>query len=106
VQVVEPQGDWRAFGLIAIDLTNAGPADASLVLRIHDAAHDWSHEDRFNLPLIIPSRTRTTVRVVLPVVEEAPASRRMDMARIANVMVFGQPPAAPGALYVSRIWLE
>jgi hypothetical protein len=106
VQVVEPQGDWRAFSYVAVDLTNAGPADVSLVLRIHDAVHDWSHEDRFNLPLIIPSQTRSTVRVALPVVEEAPASRRMDMARIANVMVFGQPPAAPGSLFVSRIWLE
>ena len=106
VQVVEPQGDWRAFSFVAVDLTNSGPADVSLVLRIHDAVHDWSHEDRFNLPLIIPSQTRSTVRVALPVVEAAPASRSMDMARIANVMVFGQPPTAPGSLFVSRIWLE
>jgi hypothetical protein len=106
VQIIEPQGDWRAFSYIAVDLINAGPADASLVMRIHDAVHDWSHEDRFNLPLVIPSQTRTTVRIALPVVEAAPASRSMDMARIANVMVFGQPPSAPGSLFVSRIWLE
>jgi hypothetical protein len=30
----------------------------------------------------------------------------MDMARIANVMLFGRDPSAAGALYVSRIWLE
>ena len=76
------------------------------MLRILDATHDWSHEDRFNLPLVIPPRSRTTVRVALPAVEAAPATRRMDMARIANVMLFGRPPATPGALYVSRIWLE
>jgi VanZ family protein len=106
VQVLEPQGDWRAYSVIAVDLTNAGPSELSLVLRILDATHDWSHEDRFNLPLVIPAQTRTTVRVALPAVEAAPATRRMDMARIANVMLFGRPPAAPGALYVSRVWLE
>ena len=106
VQVVEPLGDWRAFSVIAVDLTNAGASELSLVLRILDATHDWSHEDRFNLPLVIPPRTRTTVRIALPAVEAAPATRRMDMARIANVMIFGRPPAAPGVLYVSRVWLE
>ncbi len=55
VQVVEPQGDWRAYSVIAVDLTNAGPGELSLVLRILDATHDWSHEDRFNLPLVIPA---------------------------------------------------
>ena len=106
VQVVEPQGDWRAFSVIAVDLTNAGPSELSLVLRILDATHDWSHEDRFNLPLVIPPQTRTTVRIALPAVEAAPATRRMDMARIGNVMLFGQPPATPGVLYVARVWLE
>ena len=62
-QAPGPLGDWRAFSVIAVDLTNAGPSELSLVLRILDATHDWSHEDRFNLPLVIPPRTRTTVRV-------------------------------------------
>ena len=106
VQIVEPPGDWRAYGVIAVDLTNSGPGELSLVLRIHDAMHDMSHEDRFNLPVTIAPRTRTTLRVALAAVEAAPASRRMDMARIANVMVFGRPPSTSGALYVSRIWLE
>jgi hypothetical protein len=106
VQLVEPSGDWRGYGVIAVDITNAGPSEVSLVFRILDAHHDWSHADRLNLPLVIPPRTRTTVRVALDAVASAPASRRMDMARIANVMLFGRKPAAPGTLYVSRIWLE
>jgi len=94
------------YGVIAVDPTNSGPAERSLVLRIHDATHDMPHEDRFNLPGTIAPRTRATLRVALQAVETAPASRRMYMARIANVMLFGQPPAASGALYVSRMWLE
>jgi len=106
LQITEPSPDWRGFSVIELDLTNAGPAELSLVLRILDATHDWTHADRANLPLVIPPRTRTTVRVALEAVESAPARRRMDMARIANVMIFGRPPAAGGALYVSRIRLE
>jgi hypothetical protein len=106
VQITEPSPDWRGFNVIEVDLTNAGPVELALVLRILDATHDWTHEDRANLPLAIPPRTRTTVRVALEAVESAPARRRMDMARIANVMIFGRPPAAGGALYVSRIRLE
>jgi hypothetical protein len=106
VQVVEPEGDWHDYHVIAVDMTNSGPAELLLVLRIHDATHDWSHADRFNLPVTISPRTRMTLRIALQSVETAPASRRMDMARIANVMLFGRAPTASAALYVSRIWLE
>lgn len=106
VQFVEPQGDWRGFSVFAVDLTNSSPAELSLVLRILDATHDWSHEDRLNLPVTIAPLTRTTVRVALPAIEGAPASRRMDMARIANVMLYGRTPTTSGSLYVSRVWLE
>ena len=36
--------------------------------------------------------------------------RRIEVSvpreRIANVMLFGRPAAQPGAIYVSRLWLE
>jgi hypothetical protein len=106
VQVVEPSPDWRGYSVIAADLTNAADTELRLTFRIHDATHDWSHEDRLNLPLVIAPRTRTTVRVALSAIEAAPASRPMDLSRIANVMLFGQEGQAPGELYVSRLWLE
>jgi hypothetical protein len=106
VQLVEPSPDWRGYSVVAADLTNPGDTEIRLVFRILDATHDWSHADRFNLPLVVPPRTRTTVRVALGAVESAPASRRMDMARIANVMLFGRDNPAAGELYLSRLWLE
>ena len=106
LQVVEPSGDWQGYGVFAADITNAGQAELWLVLRILDLRHDWSHADRFNLPLLIPPQTRITVRVALEAVAAAPAARRMDMARIANVMLFGRHTGASGTLYVSRLWLE
>jgi hypothetical protein len=106
VQVVEPSPDWRGYSVIAADLTNAGDTEVRLTFRIHDAAHDWSHEDRMNLPLVLAPGTRTTVRVALAEVQAAPASRPMDLSRIANVMLFGAPAQPPGEIYVSRLWLE
>lgn len=106
VQLIEPRPDWRGYAVLAADLTNAGDQAVRLTLRIHDRTHDWSHEDRLNLPLMLAPRTRATVRVALSEVAAAPASRSMDLAQIANVMLFGPPAAAPGEFYLSRIWLE
>jgi len=106
VQLVEPSPDWRGFSVLAADLTNPGDADVQLTFRVLDADHDWSHEDRLNLPLVLPPRTRTTVRVALAEVADAPAARSMDLSQIANVMLFGRPAAQPGEIYVSRLWLE
>ena len=106
VQVVEPSRDWRGYSRIAVDLTNPGDSELRLTVRIFDAPHDMDYRDRFNLPIAVPPRARTTVRVALAAVETAPASRRMDMARIADVMLFGQPRDGSGEFYVSRLWLE
>jgi hypothetical protein len=106
VQLKEPGRDWRGYDTLAADVTNAGDAEVQLVLRVHDEAHDWSHEDRFNRSFAIPARTRTTVRFPLDSVRTAPAGRPMDLSRIADVMIFGHGPAVAGELYVSRLWLE
>lgn len=106
VQVMEPVRDWRGYSVVALDITNPATSELGLTFRILDAVHDWSHEDRLNLPLTIPPGSRATVRVALDAVERAPAGRRMDLSRIANVMLFGRASAQSAEFYVSRIWLE
>jgi len=106
LQILEPGPDWRGYSVVAAELTNPSDAELQLTFRIFDATHDWSPEDRLNLPLVIAPRTRTTVRVALGVVEAAPAGRSMDLSRVANVTIFGRQGEAPGELYVSRLWLE
>lgn len=106
VQFTEPSPDWEGFRAIALDVTNASDVELHLVLRILDAEHDWSHEDRFNHRITIPAGTRSTIRVPLEAVRSAPARRPMDLANIANVMLFGNDPVGGGNLYVSRLWLE
>jgi hypothetical protein len=102
----EPAPDWRGYSVLALDVTNPGAAPLWFTLRIHDAHHDWSNEDRLNLPVDIPAGTRTTVRISVAAIEAAPAHRRMDLARIANLMLFSHAPAAGTEFYVSRVWLE
>lgn len=71
-----------------------------------DSTHRMDYRDRLNLPITIPARTRATVRVTLDAVATAPQSRRMDLSRIADVMLFGQPDDGAGGFYLSRLWLE
>jgi hypothetical protein len=42
----------------------------------------------------------------LPAVESSPRGRRMDMTRIANVMLFAAAPLPAGEFYITRIALE
>ena len=106
LELVEAVSDWRGRDVLAIDLTNAGSAPARMILRVLDEHHDWTHEDRLNLPLDVPARTRMTVRVAMAEIERAPARRRMDLAKVANVMLFATRPMQGESFYVSRIWLE
>jgi hypothetical protein len=106
MRVLEPQADWRGYSIVAVNITNPAQRDLELTFRVFDAAHDGNHTDRLNLPLVIPPQTRTTVRVALAAVESAPQGRSMDLARIADVMLFGRLGQLPAELYLSRIWLE
>lgn len=106
MRILEPKSDWRGYSIVAVDLTNPAEHDLELTFRVFDATHDWSHADRLNLPLVIPPQTRTTIRVALAAVESAPQGRSIDLARIADVMLFGHKGQPPAELYLSRIWLE
>lgn len=106
VQITEPYPDWRRYTVISVDLTNPAAHSLQVTFRVHDAGHDWTHEDRFNKAISVPPQTRAVVRVPLGDIEAAPARRAMDMARIANVMLFGRDPPGPAEIYISRIWLE
>jgi hypothetical protein len=106
MRVLEPKADWRGYSIVAVDITNPAKRDLELTFRVFDAAHDGNHTDRLNLPLVIPPQTRTTIRFALAAVESAPQGRSMELARIADVMVFGRKGQPRAELYLSRIWLE
>jgi hypothetical protein len=106
LQLTEPYPDWRGHEVLAIDATNPGSTPASLTVRIIDAGHDWSAVDRFNLPVVIPAATRTTIRISLEAVAASPATRRMDLGAIRNVVIYARRPLDTGELFFTRVWLE
>jgi hypothetical protein len=106
MRILEPQADWRGYSVVAADITNPAERDLELTFRIFDATHDGNPADRLNLPLVIAPHTRTTIRVALAAVEAAPEGRSMDLARIADVMLFGREAQPAAEFYLSRIWLE
>lgn len=106
VQLLEPVADWRDYQQLVIDVTNPTPQPLRVVLRILDAGHDWTHEDRFNQLLVLPARKRVEVRIALEAVAASPRGRRMDMSAIANVMLVTRKPREAGEFYITRVWLE
>ena len=106
VRIKEPSPDWRGYTRLMVDLTNPGPKPLRLVIRILDDRHDWTHDDRFSLSVTLAAGQRTSVPVVLDAVVLAPKGRRMDLARIKDVMLIGRTGSATGLFYVSALWLE
>ncbi len=106
LELEEPAPDWRGYDRLLLELVNPGEQPLHFTLRILDAQHDWSHEDRFNMPVVAPPFSRSTLQVSLVAVASAPARRPMDMGAIANVMLFAQAPLTGTEFYVTRIWLQ
>lgn len=106
IEIAEPAPDWRAYATLALDLTNPTDAELRVVLWVSDARHDYEYVDRLNKVLRIAPQTRNVVRVPVAEVENAPATRRMDLSRIANIALFRAEPADGTEMYLSRVWLE
>jgi hypothetical protein len=106
IEISEPAPDWRKYSTLALDLTNPTEAEVRVVLWVSDAQHDYEYADRLNKVVRIAPQTRTVERIALTEVENAPATRRMDLSRMANIAVFRAEPGDGRELYVSRVWLE
>jgi hypothetical protein len=106
VALLEPVPDWRGYDVLRLDLVNPGDRPLELTLRILDRTHDWRFEDRYNGRLWLPPRSRQDFRIPLEDIASAPDRRRMDLARIADLLLFQTGGAAGGEFYLVRIALE
>jgi hypothetical protein len=106
--LIEPQPDWRGYSRLMLDVTNPEAQPLTLTLRVHDKAHDNRVADRFNRRFTLGPRERRVLAFPIAEVAESPASRDMDMSRIANVIVFGKSSddLAGREYYLTRLWLE
>lgn len=101
----EPYPDWRGYSMLAVDVANAQPHDLHLVVRVHDAHHDNQFEDRFNRRFTVRAGERNVFRFSLHDIERAPQGRRMDMERIAGIVVFRADDGPAREMYLMRMWL-
>src|SRR5690606_7196324 len=73
--------DWRGWRYLVFDLENPDTTPLPLRCRIHDAAHNHEHVDRYNRRFtLIPGRQQ--LRIDLAEVAAAPRGRAMDIAGI------------------------
>jgi hypothetical protein len=106
IALLEPVPDWRGYHALALALENPGAAALTLHLRVNDHQHDGTFDDRFNTSLVLPPHARTIYKFQLQQLESAPRTRRMDLRRIATLILF-HDGGAPGQVFlVQRVWLE
>lgn len=104
----EPYPDWRGYSRLMLDLTNPESRPLMLTVRVHDREHDNRGSDRFNRSFELTAAERQTIVIPLAEIELAPDGRRLDLARVAGLILFcGADPALIGRqYYVTRVWLE
>lgn len=104
---IELWPDWSAHSTLAVDLTNPTPLSLTLVLRVHDAAHNNQPTDRFSRRIELPPRTRQVIRIPLRDIAAGPSTRELDLRNVAEMIIF-RTDDSPRAneLYFSRAWLE
>jgi VanZ family protein len=104
----DPWSDWRSYTALIIDIENLAPTTLPLTIRVHDEAHligDQPHNDRFNRVLeIVPGPQ--TIRIELADIEQAPASRDMEMEHIDGVVLFGSAQEAGSRFIIHDMRLE
>jgi len=106
ISVDEPYPDWRMAHTLVLDFRNPGDSDLSLVLRVHDRAHNYQFEDRFNREFTLHARERLEIAIPIAEIEHAPARRLMDLSQIAGLIVFRYGGTMVGSFEVERILLQ
>jgi hypothetical protein len=104
----EPEPDWRGFSALVLDVTNPDETPLRLTVRVHDAAHDQRHADRFNRAFEVLPANRMVLRILMPDILAGPVGRPLDLAHVAGIVVFESSGAASVGryFYLTRIWLE
>jgi VanZ family protein len=102
----EPYPDWRTAHTLVLDLRNPGDFELSLVVRVHDHAHNHQFQDRFNREFTLRAHEQLEIAIPITEIEHAPASRLMNLAQIAGIILFRDHGATAGNFEVERILLR
>lgn len=102
----EPVPDWTGFGRLVLDVENPSPEPLKLGVRVHDKAHNWQYNDRFNRHFDLAAGERRILRISLDEIRGGPRTRPMDMTRISNVSLFRGAATGSRHLRIHTIRLE
>lgn len=92
--VKEPRADWSGYAALRFEVWSQEPGPVPLVLRVHDAAHDQTYEDRFNRELVVQPGANV-FRIALAEIEQGPAQRRLDLHHVGGFALFAAHPGRP-----------
>lgn len=101
-------GDWRGYKYLAMELFNPDVLPLTMMVRITDKQHDRGkndYDDRFNLPVILHTGWNS-IRIPVAEIEQAPASRLLDVGAISRVDVFVSGFASGRVFYWDYVRLE
>ncbi len=104
----EPVADWHEFTKLKLDLFNPGDKPITLSITICDTMHassGWAAADRFFKAIELPPGVHVPVSVELAEVQSAPATRPMDLSRIASLNLFIVRPDEDFVLLVDNVRL-
>ncbi len=96
--------DWTAYRELAFDVTLEFPEQLSLIVKIHDQAHNLETDDRYHyFANLTPGLHH--IRIPLRDVQHAPRGRLMDLSRMQMLQFFTVRLEKPARLYLDNIRL-
>ena len=105
VENIEPVADWSAYHRLTFRILSEQADSFSLVLRIHDAAHNQDYSDRYNRRLtVLPGMNQYHIN--LQAVRQAPAGRSMQIDSIASIVLFAVKRETPVVFAISPLRLQ
>lgn len=105
VTVREPWPDWSGYAQLRFEVWSELEAPVELALRIDDGIRIRDYGDRYNGSLIVMPGANDFA-LPLSTLKGAPRDRQMNLADIAQLVLFTRRPVEPFELYVSDLWLE
>jgi len=97
--------NWSSYDTLQFEVFSSGSTTRHLTLRVHDLQHDHSYSDRFNKTFQIQPGLNT-ISVLLSDIQSAPATRVLDLNRIAGVALFSSAPRESFSLYFDNLRLS
>ncbi len=96
---------WRGYHRLSLEIYSTADCERKINLRIDDFQHNLEDWDRYGTVLKLHPGANV-ISIPLAEVENAPATRKMDMESIANIILFTSRLEIPFAIYLDNLRLE